>query len=308
MSRRIQDAGRRAARTRLKTRWPLEDMLGADLVAAALRRIEALPGAARGRRRGGRRAVAQGRQLLAAAGAGLPGRAAGRRIRRATLVELRLSPAGAARAPRPGLVGPGHEHRDRDELGNASRCASAARPRALTRARRGASATAANSGSSASACATRPSSASCCRWPARRNSSTPATFVRSDSRPEYYDFDLFQTTEPTRALDERRLGDLSYTVFDTETTGLDPSEGDEIIQIGAARIVNGKLLRQECFEQLVDPQRGIPAASHPDPRHRAGDGAGPADDRPRCCRRSTPSRRTPCWWRTTPPSTCVSCS
>lgn len=56
---------------------------------------------------------------------------------------------------------------------------------------------------------------------------------------------------------------MSYTVFDTETTGLDPSKGDEIIQIGATRIVNGKLRRQECFEQLVDPQRPIPAASIP---------------------------------------------
>lgn len=89
------------------------------------------------------------------------------------------------------------------------------------------------------------------------------SFVRSESRPEYYDFDLFKTTEQTRSLDDRRLVDLAYTVFDTETTGLEPSQGDEIIQIGAARIVNGKLLHQECFEQLVDPQRSIPAASIP---------------------------------------------
>ena len=88
-------------------------------------------------------------------------------------------------------------------------------------------------------------------------------FVRSQSRPEYYDFDLFKTSEQTRSLDERRLVDLVYTVFDTETTGLEPSQGDEIIQIGAARIVNGKVLHQECFEQLVDPQRSIPAASIP---------------------------------------------
>jgi len=57
--------------------------------------------------------------------------------------------------------------------------------------------------------------------------------------------------------------DLVYTVFDTETTGLNPSQGDEIIQIGAARIVNNKLLRQECFEQLVDPQRPIPPEGIP---------------------------------------------
>ena len=85
----------------------------------------------------------------------------------------------------------------------------------------------------------------------------------AESRPEYYDFDLFQTSESTEELADRRLVDLVYTVFDTETTGLEPSAGDEIIQIGAARIVNGKLLRQECFEQLVDPQRSIPAASIP---------------------------------------------
>jgi DNA polymerase-3 subunit epsilon len=90
-----------------------------------------------------------------------------------------------------------------------------------------------------------------------------ATFVRSDSRPEYYDFDLFRVTESTRALDDRRLVELTYTVFDTETTGLEPSAGDEIIQIGAVRLVNGKLRRSESFEQLVDPRRSIPAATIP---------------------------------------------
>ena len=90
-----------------------------------------------------------------------------------------------------------------------------------------------------------------------------ATFVHSESRPEFYDFDLFRVTETTRALDERRLVDLTFTVFDTETTGLDPTAGDEIIQIGAVRVVNGKLLRAESFEQLVDPKRSIPQASIP---------------------------------------------
>ena len=89
------------------------------------------------------------------------------------------------------------------------------------------------------------------------------TFVRNDSRPEFYDFDLFQTTAQSRELDDRLLSELTYTVFDTETTGLNPSQGDEIIQMGATRIVNGKLLSQECFEQLIDPQRNIPAATIP---------------------------------------------
>ena len=87
--------------------------------------------------------------------------------------------------------------------------------------------------------------------------------LQNDSRPEFYDFDLFQSTEQSHALEDRLLNELSFTVFDTETTGLNPSEGDEIIQIGAARIVNGKLLRQESFEQLVNPGRLIPAATVP---------------------------------------------
>ena len=87
--------------------------------------------------------------------------------------------------------------------------------------------------------------------------------LQNDSRPEYYDFDLFQTSEHSSALDDRLLSELSYTVFDTETTGLNPSEGDQIIQIGATRCVNSKLLKQESFEQLVNPGRLIPAAGIP---------------------------------------------
>jgi len=75
------------------------------------------------------------------------------------------------------------------------------------------------------------------------------------SRPEFYDFDLFNHSAVSHQLDECPLAELTYTVFDTETTGLDPSGGDEIIQIGATRIVNRRLLGHECFDQLVDPQR-----------------------------------------------------
>jgi DNA polymerase-3 subunit epsilon len=76
-----------------------------------------------------------------------------------------------------------------------------------------------------------------------------------ESRPEYYDFDLFSQPGQTPELDGRPLASLSYTVFDTETTGLRPSEGDEIVSIGAVRVVNGRLLEHEVFEQLVDPRR-----------------------------------------------------
>ena len=85
---------------------------------------------------------------------------------------------------------------------------------------------------------------------------------RGSNRPEYYDFDLFNFADKSIDLD-RKLSDLTYTVFDTETTGLEPSKGDEIIQIGAARIVNNRLLRQEVFNQLVDPECPLKPESIP---------------------------------------------
>lgn len=80
---------------------------------------------------------------------------------------------------------------------------------------------------------------------------------RLESRPEYYDFDLFHQAGQRPDLDAQRLRDLACTVFDTETTGLTP-EVDAVVAIGAVRIVNGRMLRQEIFEQLVDPRRPIP--------------------------------------------------
>jgi DNA polymerase-3 subunit epsilon len=73
-------------------------------------------------------------------------------------------------------------------------------------------------------------------------------------RPEFFDFDLFAQAELDPELDRRRLADLAYAVFDTETTGLVPGQ-DELVCIGAVRIVNGRLLHQESFEQFVDPRR-----------------------------------------------------
>ena len=81
--------------------------------------------------------------------------------------------------------------------------------------------------------------------------------IGAESRPEYYDFDLFAHRAASQHLQERKLGELAYTIFDTETTGLEPSAGDEIISIVAVRIVNGRLLKREVFEQMVDPRRPL---------------------------------------------------
>lgn len=93
-----------------------------------------------------------------------------------------------------------------------------------------------------------------------QDASSLAARNESADRPEYYDFDLFDRPMGQVDLDQP-LSELVYTVFDTETTGLEPANGDEIIQIGALRIVNGRLLHQEHFDQLVDPRCHLKAAS-----------------------------------------------
>jgi DNA polymerase-3 subunit epsilon len=86
--------------------------------------------------------------------------------------------------------------------------------------------------------------------------------VMAGSRPEYYDFDLFNMDESVENMMDTSLRKLTYTVFDTETTGLNPDAGDEIISIGAVRIVNNRIVYQDVFEELVNPGREIPMESY----------------------------------------------
>lgn len=78
-----------------------------------------------------------------------------------------------------------------------------------------------------------------------------------------FDFHLFEHRSSGPAdLAPLPLDRLSVTVLDTETTGLDPDQGDEIIAIGAIRVVNGRILRQESFDSFVRPTRRISEASN----------------------------------------------
>ncbi len=79
-------------------------------------------------------------------------------------------------------------------------------------------------------------------------------------RKVVYDFDLLSPARTDR-LAETRLDRLTYVVFDTETTGLNPRQGDEIVQLAAVRIVNGRRVEGEVFDTLVNPGRPIPAVS-----------------------------------------------
>ncbi|WP_054024171.1 3'-5' exonuclease [Bacillus sp. FJAT-28004] len=56
------------------------------------------------------------------------------------------------------------------------------------------------------------------------------------------------------------LRELEVIVFDLETTGFYPNNGDEIISFGAVLFRDGELVENETFYSLVNPKRRIPKA------------------------------------------------
>jgi DNA polymerase-3 subunit epsilon len=257
MARRVQELAARSTQE-VKTRWPLEDMLGADLVAAALRRIEAMCEV-----RTGTQEVDATLWLKVDSFALLQALSyLGRRLVdefEVRALTLRLQPSsGRAQLD---LIWSGQAMSTETVMSWESepmRFGTEVSPLSVrdVMQRHGGEFWFERD-------RVRHQAFFRCLLPLAEASGDGeqlnAAALHHDSRPEYYDFDLFRASESQHALDDRRLAELSYTVFDTETTGLDPA-ADRIIQIGAARLVNGKLLRQEGFEQLVDPQRSLPEA------------------------------------------------
>jgi len=86
-----------------------------------------------------------------------------------------------------------------------------------------------------------------------------ATIAPDAARPLVYDFDLLQTAAEEN-FENRSLQDLCFVVFDTETTGLLPHK-DEIVQIGAVRVIKGRIVEGERLDMLVNPGIPIPTAS-----------------------------------------------
>ncbi len=90
---------------------------------------------------------------------------------------------------------------------------------------------------------------------ARRAVRRPPPITRS----VVYDFDLL-SKQHVAAVADTPLADLTHVVFDSETTGLDTAR-DELVQLAAVRVVNGRLVRGEQIDTLVDPGRPIPPGS-----------------------------------------------
>ena len=264
MSQRINTLAAQSAEG-LATRWPLEEMLGADLVQAAQRRIEALTG-----QRTGAAEVDAGLWLKLDSLALLQALAyLSLRLRdefEVKTVNLRLSAADDGSRARLDLLWAGQAMStetvmswETDAITTGSETSSLTVRDVVQR-----------HGGEFWFERDRVRHQAFFRFllPLAPNAESQAHneqgFLRSASRPEYYDFDLFANRGSEHCeLDDRRLEALTFTVFDTETTGLDPAGGDEIIQIGATRVLNGRVLKGECFEQLVNPGRVIPAASIP---------------------------------------------
>ena len=54
------------------------------------------------------------------------------------------------------------------------------------------------------------------------------------------------------------IEDLSFTVYDTETTGFQVASSDRMIEIGAVQMKGPKVLDDTTFQTFINPKRDIP--------------------------------------------------
>ncbi|MFL4468711.1 exonuclease domain-containing protein [Tateyamaria armeniaca] len=88
---------------------------------------------------------------------------------------------------------------------------------------------------------------------------SPAQTTAIESRPLVFDFDLMNAAE-TKHITDTPLSELCFVPFDTETTGLSV-EKDAVVQLGAVRVLNGRIVDGEVMDTYVNPGRAIPPAS-----------------------------------------------
>ncbi|TAN40713.1 MAG: PAS domain-containing protein [Nitrospirae bacterium] len=81
------------------------------------------------------------------------------------------------------------------------------------------------------------------------------------ARPVYTDFSATEEAAETSPLRDLPLSTMTFVVFDTETTGLTPLEGDEIISLAGVKIIKRGIIVGETFDELVNPGRSIPQSS-----------------------------------------------
>jgi len=67
--------------------------------------------------------------------------------------------------------------------------------------------------------------------------------------------------ESRKAIRELPLAAATFTILDTETTGLNVDEGHKILSIGAVKIKNDLIINNEILDEFVNPERDIPFAS-----------------------------------------------
>lgn len=80
-------------------------------------------------------------------------------------------------------------------------------------------------------------------------------------RPEFYHVPLPGISGDFMFQQDMPLNLLECVAFDIETTGLYPGQGDRILALGAVRIIEGKVVRDDIFYHLINPECPIPKES-----------------------------------------------